>query len=390
MNNAPRGLVSALASTSRVNQVASRHLLRPSAALPALSAPPRLCSPTTSRFLSTSPPRPQPSSASGSTSSSTSPDEFESLHSSRYRGQGAKPDRPPWYRSPTLLLLGFMPIFTFGLGVWQIKRLGWKLNLIEELEWKLKKEPIGLPKNINLSVLPSFDFRLVSLSGHFDHSRVMFLGPRVREGTIGYHVVVPFMRDGGGDEVMVDRGFVSEKSLIGEGSQRRLKKDESVAPTGHVTLTALLPRISPPNYFTPPNEPQNNRWFHADPEAMAQWASTSPRGAAQLSSGEHNDDDGEDSYTPSAGVASSVKKMLGVQSGDSSSTTSSGEHRVLPVFLEEIFEGYDGGIRVEKGIPVGRAATIELRNQHAVYAATWFSLSAAMAGMFALLVRRRR
>ena len=35
-----------------------------------------------------------------------------------------------------------------GLGVWQIKRLGWKLNLIEELEWKLKKEPISLPRNI--------------------------------------------------------------------------------------------------------------------------------------------------------------------------------------------------------------------------------------------------
>lgn len=39
-------------------------------------------------------------------------------------------------------------MFTFGLGVWQIKRLGWKLNLIEELEWKLKKEPISLPRNI--------------------------------------------------------------------------------------------------------------------------------------------------------------------------------------------------------------------------------------------------
>jgi surfeit locus 1 family protein len=25
----------------------------------------------------------------------------------------------------------------------------------------------------------------------------------------------------------------------------------------------------------------------------------------------------------------------------------------------------------EKGLPIGRAATVELRNQHAVYAATW-------------------
>lgn len=27
---------------------------------------------------------------------------------------------------------------------------------------------------------------------------------------------------------------------------------------------------------------------------------------------------------------------------------------------------------LESGIPIGRAATVELRNQHAVYAATWY------------------
>lgn len=89
-------------------------------------------------------------------------------------------------------------------------------------------DPRTAPHSRSLSVLPSFDFRLVSLSGHFDHSRVMFLGPRVREGVMGYHIVVPFIRDGGGDEVMVDRGFVSEKSLIGEGGQVRLRKDEAI------------------------------------------------------------------------------------------------------------------------------------------------------------------
>jgi surfeit locus 1 family protein len=41
-----------------------------------------------------------------------------------------------------------MPVFTFTLGVWQIQRLQWKLALIDELERKLKKEPLSLPKNI--------------------------------------------------------------------------------------------------------------------------------------------------------------------------------------------------------------------------------------------------
>lgn len=41
-----------------------------------------------------------------------------------------------------------MPIFTFGLGTWQIQRLQWKLDMIEQLENKLHKEPVRLPANI--------------------------------------------------------------------------------------------------------------------------------------------------------------------------------------------------------------------------------------------------
>lgn len=91
---------------------------------------------------------PSSSSSSSSSSTSSSKQAYNDIYSSAYRGQGAKSDFPPWYRSPTLLSLGFMPVFTFGLGVWQVKRLEWKLGLIEELEWKLRKEPIELPRNV--------------------------------------------------------------------------------------------------------------------------------------------------------------------------------------------------------------------------------------------------
>lgn len=55
---------------------------------------------------------------------------------------------PKWYQRPLTLLLAFVPVFTFGLGVWQIKRLRWKLDLIDELEDKLKREPLELPRNV--------------------------------------------------------------------------------------------------------------------------------------------------------------------------------------------------------------------------------------------------
>lgn len=147
-------------ATTLVKSIAgSGEVILQSAPRIARSAPPKASSsalrlPQRSLFTS-SKPRSNISSSSSSSSGSSnnnnkkpSADEWESLYSSRYHGQGAKPDRPAWYRSPTLLLLGFMPVFTFGLGVWQVQRLEWKLGLIEELEWKLRKEPINLPKNI--------------------------------------------------------------------------------------------------------------------------------------------------------------------------------------------------------------------------------------------------
>lgn len=44
-----------------------------------------------------------------------------------------------------MVLLGFMPIFTFALGTWQVQRLKWKVNLIDELTEKLERPPMGLP-----------------------------------------------------------------------------------------------------------------------------------------------------------------------------------------------------------------------------------------------------
>ena len=42
-------------------------------------------------------------------------------------------------------LLQLFPAATFGLGVWQTKRLYWKLNLIEELTGKSSAPAVDLP-----------------------------------------------------------------------------------------------------------------------------------------------------------------------------------------------------------------------------------------------------
>jgi hypothetical protein len=49
---------------------------------------------------------------------------------------------------PTTIVLVLVPIFTFGLGCWQIQRLRWKVGLIEEVERNMKREPMVLPPHI--------------------------------------------------------------------------------------------------------------------------------------------------------------------------------------------------------------------------------------------------
>ena len=50
--------------------------------------------------------------------------------------------------SPFMIIVGIVPIFTFALGTWQVQRLKWKVNLIDELQEKLEREPMLLPRQV--------------------------------------------------------------------------------------------------------------------------------------------------------------------------------------------------------------------------------------------------
>ncbi|PPQ67149.1 hypothetical protein CVT25_005750 [Psilocybe cyanescens] len=236
-----------------------------------------------------------------------------------------------------MILLGIMPIFTFSLGVWQLKRLKWKINLIDELEEKLQLQPLILPPNIKFSRFPPSNFvslKRVTTKGKWDHAHTMLLSPRVREGVHGVHVITPLVRENG-STVIVDRGFVSKESL----ASADLK-----AETEEVEILGMLRTSQPRNSFTPDNDPEQGNWYWTDVERMAEFA--------------------------------------GGEAGN-----------VQPVFVEQIFEGHAGeaNTRLGKGIPIGRAPSIDLRNSHLSYVITWFALSGLTAFMFfRVLVNKRK
>ncbi|KAI0082104.1 mitochondrial protein required for respiration [Panus rudis PR-1116 ss-1] len=233
-----------------------------------------------------------------------------------------------------MIVLGCVPILTFALGTWQVERLKWKINLIDELEEKLERDPLTLPKQINLSAVPTFAYRRVLLKGKFDYSHAMLVGPRVRDGAHGYHLVVPLVRPDG-STVLVDRGFVSQEAVASSSWRRE---------EGDVQILGMLRTSQVRNKFTPDNHPEKGEWYWADVSAMAEFA---------------------------GGSAANVQ----------------------PVYIEEIFDGHEGeaSSRIEHGIPVGRPATVDVRNSHASYVATWYALSALTSVMFVrLLLKQRR
>ncbi|OCH86046.1 mitochondrial protein required for respiration [Obba rivulosa] len=252
--------------------------------------------------------------------------------SSTSSGPTYKAKREPFI-TPVLALVGFIPIFTFALGTWQVKRLKWKVDLIDELQEKMEREPIQLPRNVNLAVLPEFVFRKVRLTGRWDMAHAILLGPRVRDGTQGHHLVVPLVRSNG-STVLVDRGFISA-----DHADSALQSQED----GEVEVYGMLRMSSARNMFTPDNVPGKGEWHWADVDALAEYA--------------------------------------GGQ-----------EANVQPVLIEEIFEGHSGdaAFRLSRGIPIGKLPLVDIRNSHMSYVATWYSLSAFTAFMLVRLILARR
>ncbi|GAA6041880.1 hypothetical protein JCM8097_004528 [Rhodosporidiobolus ruineniae] len=230
---------------------------------------------------------------------------------------------------PYLLLVGLMPIFTLGLGIWQVKRLYWKLDLIDQLDNKLHQDPVRLPAKIDVAAIPEFAWRKVYVTGVFDHEHSIILGPKTRDGQIGYHVFTPLIRGEGQDTILVNRGFVKHDF-----------KDPKTRPASltneRVEIIGMLRDQEQRNSFTPVNQPDKEQWVFSDIAEIA-------------------------AYT-------------GAQ----------------PVLVDQIYDDHPGKVEIylRQGVPVGRGATIELRNMHATYAATWFALSLATTFGFWQLMRR--
>lgn len=182
-----------------------------------------------------------------------------------------------------MILLGVTPFITFALGTWQIQRLKWKINLIDELHEKLQRAPIDLPDHVkyvfipffrnillrmfhsSVDVLEDFAFRKVKVKGRWDHAHTVLIGPRVRDGTKGVNVITPLIRSDG-STILVDRGFISDEQLSAKPWTGGSLGEEEVQLVGMIRLSQKR------NTFTPDNHPEKGEWYWVDVNALADHA----------------------------------------------------------------------------------------------------------------------
>ncbi|XP_070501094.1 SURF1-like protein [Chironomus tepperi] len=192
----------------------------------------------------------------------------------------------PTQRGQQMKVSGFgkflmlIPIATFSLGTWQVKRKMWKENLIKEMESKLKMNPLDLPDN--LDDLENMEYQTVKARGRFIHDREMFLGPRSlitqddeekgggvfsKASNSGYYVVTPFKLEGREETILVNRGWVSRKNL--NPSTRKNGQIEGIVEVeGIVRLNEPRPQFSP--------EHRSGPFLYRDVQKMCQLSGSDP------------------------------------------------------------------------------------------------------------------
>jgi surfeit locus 1 family protein len=215
-----------------------------------------------------------------------------------------------------LLVLAIIPITAFALGSWQVARLGWKTELLARFEDRLVRDPLPLPPSIDPAAIKDFDYRRVYATGKFRHDQEMLIGPRLNDGNDGYMVVTPLERHfedyPGNTKILICRGWIPKDKASQRARPEGLPRDE-------VTVQGLLREPWKKNMFTPENKPEQGAFYFPDVQQMADFTGSQP------------------------------------------------------VWIEEtmkpdLVESYD---REAKGIPIGRPAEVNLRNNHTQYIVTW-------------------
>ena len=156
-----------------------------------------------------------------------------------------------------LLLVGLFA----GLGVWQLERREWKLDLISRVDRRIHAPPVAAPGPADWPKVGIGDeYRRVRVTGRFENRRETLV-QAVTEAGGGYWVMTPLRTDQG-FTVLVNRGFVPP-------ARRAADRRAAAQFSGEHVVTGLLRLSEPGGAFLRSNAPQEGRWYSRDVAAIA-------------------------------------------------------------------------------------------------------------------------
>lgn len=144
-----------------------------------------------------------------------------------------------------------------ALGIWQVERRAWKLDLIARVEAGTRAPPVAVPQ-------PGLDaqageYRRVTATGVFLHDRETLVQALTVRGA-GFWVLTPLRTPQG--VMLINRGFVP-------ADRRNPAMRAPGQVPGPVTVTGLLRASEPKGGFLRSNDPAGDRWYSRDVSAIA-------------------------------------------------------------------------------------------------------------------------
>ena len=137
----------------------------------------------------------------------------------------------------------FIILTLLSLGFWQIYRLNWKLELIEQIENSLKNNPV------ELSNIEKKNYLRIKTGGEIDFDKQIYLYNLNENGKPGFEVINPIKI--GDENYLMNRGWIPfEKKELPE---------INFVDQNQIVGTLMLQ--TKPSTFKPENEIEKNYWF---------------------------------------------------------------------------------------------------------------------------------
>lgn len=221
-----------------------------------------------------------------------------------------------------------MAFFGFvALGSWQLKRLAWKLDLIERVNQRVNAAPVAPPAKAQwANVGVNEEYTHVCVSGEFLHAHESYVQAVTERGP-GFWLITPLQSDDG-TVVLVNRGLITVE-------QKSPTSRDKAQIAGVVKVCGLLRLTEPGGGFLRHNDPAQAHWYSRDVLAIA------------------------------------ATEYLPIQN-------------VAPYFIDADATPNPGGV------PVGGLTVIRFHNSHLIYAITWFGLALLTLVGAGIVIRHKR